>query len=119
MERLNKSFKIIIMQLLLLFFFDTSLCAQYIDKILANVGLKNILNSFPNELSGGEQQRVSIARALVKEPALVLADEPTGNLDPNIADEIIEIPQFGTKHSLNISVSVGIVIWDLCRGIIK
>ena len=62
-----------------------------VDEVLDKVGLKNVLNSFPQELSGGEQQRVSIARALVNKPLLVLADEPTGNLDPNIADEIINI----------------------------
>ena len=62
-----------------------------VAEVLDKVGLKNILNSFPEQLSGGEQQRVSIARALVNNPLLVLADEPTGNLDPNIADEIIDI----------------------------
>ena len=62
-----------------------------VDEVLDKVGLKNVLKSFPQELSGGEQQRVSIARALVNKPLLVLADEPTGNLDPNIADEIINI----------------------------
>ena len=62
-----------------------------VEQVLDKVGLKNVLNSFPEQLSGGEQQRVSIARALVNDPLLVLADEPTGNLDPNIADEIIDI----------------------------
>ena len=62
-----------------------------VDRALENVGLKNIVNLFPTQLSGGEQQRVSIARALVKNPLLVLADEPTGNLDPNMADDILDI----------------------------
>ena len=62
-----------------------------VNEALNDVGLKNVLDSFPDELSGGEQQRVSIARALINNPLLVLADEPTGNLDPNIADEIIDI----------------------------
>ena len=62
-----------------------------VDEVINRVGLSIVLNSFPNELSGGEQQRVSIARALINTPLLVLADEPTGNLDPNVADEIINI----------------------------
>jgi len=60
-------------------------------KILNLVGLKNKVDSFPAELSGGEAQRVAIARALVFSPRLLIADEPTGNLDPNNAWEITQL----------------------------
>lgn len=58
---------------------------------LTEVGLIHKQNNFPDELSGGEKQRLAIARAIVNEPMLILADEPTGNLDPETANDILEI----------------------------
>jgi cell division transport system ATP-binding protein len=62
-----------------------------VDKVLEIVGLANRANNFPRELSGGEKQRVAIARALINRPEVILADEPTGNLDPYNAAEIIKL----------------------------
>lgn len=60
-----------------------------IDDVLDRVGLKEIASKMPHQLSGGEQQRVAIARALLNDPELILADEPTGNLDPQTSAEVL------------------------------
>ncbi|MGV6829295.1 MAG: cell division ATP-binding protein FtsE [Flavobacteriales bacterium] len=64
-----------------------------IDEVLDKVGMKTKAFKFPYQLSGGEQQRVAIARALLNKPELILADEPTGNLDPQTSVEIMEVLQ--------------------------
>jgi len=62
-----------------------------VKNVLTKVGLSQRANSFPGELSGGEQQKACVARALIKNPKLIIADEPTGNLDPSSSDDIIDL----------------------------
>ena len=62
-----------------------------LDELINTLGLKERVSHLPNQLSGGQQQRVSIGRALINHPAILLADEPTGNLDSRSSDEIVEL----------------------------
>ncbi len=70
---------------------DQNQMSLRIDAVLQEVGLKFMKHKRPHELSGGEQQRVAIARALLNRPQLLIADEPTGNLDPDTSDEILKL----------------------------
>ena len=70
---------------------DKALMKEKVENVLSKVGLRNQGTKMPYEMSGGEQQRVDIARALLNNPKLLLADEPTGNLDPETTDEIMQL----------------------------
>ena len=71
---------------------------KYIDKIIATLGLQDKLYNLPNNLSGGQQQRVAIARALATKPAIILADEPTGNLDSKTSLDVIGLLKVTSKQ---------------------
>ena len=101
---------------------------EYLDDLLNTLGLKERENHLPNELSGGQQQRTSIGRALINRPAIVLADEPTGNSDSKNSKEVIELLKLSVKkykqtlimitHDINIALQADRVI-TIEDGIIK
>ena len=70
---------------------------SYLDEVICILGLKDRLRHLPSELSGGQQQRVSIGRALINKPSIILADEPTGNLDSKNSREVIELLKLSSK----------------------
>ena len=84
---------------------DKSYIYERSQSVLKQVGLIGKENNFPFELSGGEQQRVSIARALINKPKIILADEPTGNLDPNVSDEILDLLNMFTEKGTSVLMS--------------
>lgn len=82
------------------------------EHILKVTGIENLLSKFPNEISGGERQRVSIARALSSKPKFILADEPTGNLDPENAKKIMELfLKFNKEFGIGFCVSTHDLNW--------
>jgi len=78
---------------------------QRVTELLSKVGLDSRANHFPSQLSGGEQQRVAFARALSNDPELILADEPTGNLDAKNAQKIIQVLQLLKSEGKTVIVS--------------
>ena len=78
---------------------------RLVKEALLKIDLSGTEKLYPLELSGGEQQRICIARALVKNPVIILADEPTGNLDPNISDEILDLLEICTNNGAAVLMS--------------
>ena len=92
-----------------------------VPKILGLVGLADRAKNYPNEISGGEQQRVSIARALVNSPSLIIADEPTGNLDVDTASDVMTLFEHINKMGTTIVMVTHSekIVNDMCKRVIQ
>ena len=108
--------------------FTSNQIASRVDEAIELVGLEGKESHLPKELSGGEQQRASLARAFIKEPDIILADEPTGNLDPVASFELVRlletINETGTtvlmaSHNYNLIKGRGRPIFELKNGILR
>ena len=108
--------------------YDKDEILELVNESIDEIGLKGKETHYPNELSGGEQQRACIARALIKDPDIILADEPTGNLDPVASFELIklleQISQEGTSilmasHNYNLIKSRGHRIVEMQNGSVR
>ena len=98
---------------------DKEKITQRIDEVLEAVGMADKKNAMPHELSGGEQQRVSIARALLNHPKIIIADEPTGNLDPETAGNIVSLLHEITSQGTAVIMSThNIPMLDAYPGIV-
>lgn len=95
--------------------------SRKVPKILSLVGLSERADNFPHEISGGEQQRVSIARALVNSPSLIIADEPTGNLDVETSTEVMELFDKINKMGTTIVMVTHSekIVNDMCKRVIQ
>lgn len=93
---------------------------RHVDKITSEIGIKHRLKSYPYQLSGGECQKVAIARALISEPSIILADEPTGALDGNSSNEIMDLfEQIHVKNRTIIIVTHDKTVAERCTRIIQ
>ena len=108
--------------------YDKDEILELVNESIDEIGLKGKETHYPNELSGGEQQRACIARALIKDPDIILADEPTGNLDPVASFELIklleQISKEGTSilmasHNYNLIKSRGHRIVEMQNGSVR
>lgn len=90
---------------------DKKLMKEHVNEVLCQVGMDTKAYKMPHQLSGGEQQRVVIARALLNSPELILADEPTGNLDPDTGTEIMDLLYGISKAGIAVIVSTHNMLW--------
>lgn len=98
---------------------DSKKIGERIHEVLTSVGMEGKIHSMPHELSGGEQQRISIARALLNNPKVIVADEPTGNLDPETAENIVKLLKGITRQGTAVVMSThNISMIDRYPGII-